>query len=79
VKIGLTGFRERGSTTVRRIISLACATALLVASCYALYVFLFEAAGFKVGWAAGAGVMLVLALYWIWEDFMHPLGKAPEQ
>jgi hypothetical protein len=63
---------------MRKIVSLACATALLVASGYALYVFLFEAAAFKIGWAAGAGMGLILSLYWIWEDLVHPLGKPPE-
>jgi hypothetical protein len=55
---------------MRKIFSFCCAFALLCASAYALYMLLFTAERVKLLWVAGAGALLFLALWWLWEDFV---------
>jgi hypothetical protein len=57
---------------VRKTISFVLAVAMFLACAYALYFFLFEAAGYRFWMPGVVGGGLVLAAYWLWEDFIKP-------
>ena len=59
---------------MRKTLSVTCATGLLLGCSYALYVLALDDHLFKIRiWMfAAAGMGLVLAGYWLWEDFVRP-------
>jgi len=62
---------------MRKTISLICAVALLLACIWGIYHLLFVSPVAKAWWVGGIGMLLVIALFWIWEDFLRPIFHRP--
>jgi hypothetical protein len=60
---------------MRKIISFVFSITLLLGSSYAVYFQVFVADRIKGWFLAGAVVLVVVAVVWIWEDFIDPALK----
>lgn len=55
---------------MRRAFSFCCAIALFCASAYAIYAMFTAGGSVKALWLIGAGALLFVSVWWLWEDFM---------
>jgi hypothetical protein len=65
---------------MRKVISFTGAVALFVGAAYWLYFTLYEAASYPRWFLVGPPVLMCVAAYWLWEDFLSPwLSRASVQ
>jgi hypothetical protein len=65
---------------VRKLVSFCLSFAALIGSAYVFYFLIFTAAGFQMDWFLNVGFVpffflywiLVISLYWIWDDYLRP-------